>query len=91
MFKLTAATAVKSRVPYKDKGKMAIIGKGAAVVDIHGTQFSGLAGWVLWLFVHVMTLVDFRKKFTVLIGWFLAYITVIPGTTVFTKASDEEQ
>jgi len=75
---------------YKDKGKMAIIGKGAAVVDIHGTQFSGFAGWVLWLLVHVMTLVDFRKRFTVLIGWFLAYITIIPGTTVFTKASDED-
>ncbi|MEO0447558.1 MAG: NAD(P)/FAD-dependent oxidoreductase [Verrucomicrobiota bacterium] len=74
---------------YKDKGQMAIISKGSAVVEIQDWKAKGWLGWNLWLFVHLLFLVDFRSKFAVLASWFWAYIKNVPGTRVFTESSSE--
>ncbi len=76
---------------YRDKGKMAIIGKGAAVVDVGGCRINGWCGWLVWLFIHVLFLVDFRSKLAVLINWFWAYIHNAPGSRVFTTASGQDK
>lgn len=74
---------------YIDKGKMAIVGKGSAVVDVRGWRVNGFFGWLIWLFVHLVFLVDFRSKAGVLVSWFWAYVRNKPGSRVFTDASDE--
>ena len=70
---------------------MAIIGKGAAVVDVGGCRINGWCGWLVWLFIHVLFLVDFRSKLAVLINWFWAYIHNAPGSRVFTTASGQDK
>ena len=74
---------------YADKGKMAVIGKGAAIVDIKGRRVEGWFGWLIWLFVHLIFLVDFRSKLAVLINWFWSYVQNSPGSRVFTSTSSE--
>jgi NADH dehydrogenase len=51
---------------YWDKGTMATIGRAAAVSKLGRFEFSGFVAWVAWLFVHLIFLVGFRNKLTVL-------------------------
>lgn len=60
---------------YFDKGKMATIGHSKAVADIWGIQFSGFLAWILWSFVHVLFLIDFRSRFGVFLDWIWSYFT----------------
>ncbi|CAM3452874.1 NAD(P)/FAD-dependent oxidoreductase [Isoptericola cucumis] len=64
---------------YRDKGTMAVIGRRAAVAEIavpgrtaHLRLTSGLA-WLVWLFVHVMSLVGPRNRVTTLAGLVTRY------------------
>src|SRR5258706_704489 len=63
------------RPPFKywDKGTMATIGRSAAVAWIGKLKFSGLMAWLAWLFVHLIFLIGFRSKLTVLIQWTYSY------------------
>mgnify|MGYP002351284981 CR=1 FL=1 len=54
---------------YKDKGSLATIGRRAAVADLGGFHFGGTVAWLLWLFVHIMSIVGMRNRVSVLIDW----------------------
>lgn len=54
---------------YRDKGSMATIGRNRAVVDIGKTHFSGLLAWLMWMAVHLMTLMGMRNKVVVFFDW----------------------
>ncbi len=58
---------------YRDRGSMATIGRNAAVAHIFGLQFWGFPAWVVWLFIHLMSLVGFRNRVVVLINWAYNY------------------
>jgi len=77
------------REPFKywDKGTMATIGHSRAVAMIGGLKFSGFLAWLAWLGVHILFLVGFTNKLTVVIRWIWAYFTRRQGARVFT--SDE--
>ena len=51
---------------YRDRGSMAAIGRNAAVVDLGRVRLSGRLGWFAWLFVHLMSLVEFENRLLVL-------------------------
>lgn len=73
----------KNPFRYRDKGKMAIVGKGSAVVEIGGWRTKGWLGWSIWLLVHLLFLIDFRSKLGVLSSWLWAYVRNTPGSRVF--------
>jgi NADH:ubiquinone reductase (H+-translocating) len=54
---------------------MATIGRAAAIADFGWARFSGFLGWLLWLFVHIMFLVGFRNRLSVLLQWAASYMT----------------
>jgi NADH dehydrogenase len=54
---------------YKDKGSLATIGRNAAVADIGKFHFGGRIAWLLWLFVHIMSIVGMRNRVSVLVDW----------------------
>ena len=54
---------------------MATIGRNRAVAQIGRFQFSGIMAWWLWLTVHVLSLVGFRSRISVLFEWAFAYFT----------------
>jgi NADH dehydrogenase len=60
---------------YRDPGVMATIGRAAAIAKIGRIHLSGLSGWLVWLFVHIMNLVGFRNRLMVLIQWAGAYVS----------------
>jgi NADH dehydrogenase len=63
--------AGKSVAPfhYRDRGSMAIIGRASAVAHIGTFQFAGFLAWLMWLFVHLVQLVEFENKILVLVQW----------------------
>lgn len=60
---------------YKDRGIMATIGRARAVAVLYNLPFSGFLAWLLWTFVHIMFLIDFRNKVLVMIEWAWGFFT----------------
>jgi NADH:ubiquinone reductase (H+-translocating) len=69
---------------YRDKGTLATIGKAAAVADIAGLHLSGLIAWLTWLFVHILFLIGFRNRFTVMVEWAWTYLSNDRGARLIT-------
>jgi NADH dehydrogenase len=63
---------------YHDKGSMATLGRGKAVAHIGRLSFTGYPAWLVWLFIHLMMLVDFRSRVFVFFEWLWAYLTTQP-------------
>lgn len=67
----------KPRPPFKywDKGTMATIGRSAAVAWIGKIKLSGMVAWLAWLFIHLIFLVGFRNRTSVLFQWMYSYFS----------------
>jgi NADH dehydrogenase len=59
---------------YKDKGTMAVVGRGAAVANVRGLHLTGFLGWVAWLAVHLYYVVGFRNRVAVFLHWGWDYV-----------------
>lgn len=70
---------------YVDRGMMAVIGRHAAVADVLGFRFTGIFAWLLWLFVHVLYLVEFDNRLLVAIQWAWCYFTKNRGARLVTN------
>ena len=61
---------------YRNKGSLAVIGRAAAVADLgERMRFSGYPAWLLWLFVHILYLVEYENRVLVFIRWAISYFT----------------
>jgi NADH dehydrogenase len=69
---------------YFNKGDMAVIGRAAAVANIFGFHLSGLPAWVVWLFIHLMYIVEFQNRVLVFIQWGFEYLTFSRGARLIT-------
>jgi NADH dehydrogenase len=69
---------------YFDKGDLAVIGRAAAVARIFGLHLHGLPAWLVWLFVHIMYLVQFQSRILVFIQWGFLYLTFSRGARLIT-------
>jgi NADH dehydrogenase len=55
---------------YVDKGTMATVGRNAGVTHLPGgLEFTGIVGWLTWLFVHIYYLIGFRNRISALASW----------------------
>lgn len=70
---------------YRNKGELATIGRNKAVA-VFGQRIAitGRPAWLLWLFVHIMYLVGFRNRLSVLLQWAYAYFTFQRGVRLVT-------
>jgi NADH dehydrogenase len=59
---------------YRDRGNMAIVGRGTAVADLGKLHLAGFFAWLAWLFVHIVHLIEFENKVLVLIQWGWYYV-----------------
>jgi NADH dehydrogenase len=87
------AKAIRSRLKgkrelppfhYFNKGDMAVIGRAAAVANIFGLHISGLPAWLIWLFVHLIYIVEFQSRVVVFIQWGFEYLTFSRGARLIT-------
>jgi NADH dehydrogenase len=67
---------------YWDKGSMATIGRSAAVVSFAGIQMRGFIAWLMWLFVHLVFLMNMRNRVSVFLHWVWSYFTWQRGARV---------
>jgi NADH dehydrogenase len=72
---------------YFDKGTMATIGRSAAVAKVGDFEFTGFIAWLAWLVVHLIFLIGFRNKISVLLQWFYSYINYRRGSRIITGLS----
>jgi NADH dehydrogenase len=88
-----AAKVIRARVEgksapppfrYFDKGDMAVIGRAAAVARIFGFHVWGLPAWMIWLFIHLMYIVEFQSRVLVFIQWGFQYLTFSRGARLIT-------
>ena len=69
---------------YFNKGEMAVIGRAAAVANIFGIHVSGLLAWLMWLFIHLIYIVEFKSRVSVLVQWGFEYLTFSRGARLIT-------
>lgn len=60
---------------YWDKGTMAIIGKTKAVADIGKLHFKGIIAALIWGFIHIWSLINYRNKFKTFFNWAFVWFT----------------
>jgi NADH dehydrogenase len=71
---------------YRNKGDLATIGRSRAIADFGKVRITGRPAWLLWLVVHIMYLVGFRNRISVLLQWAYAYFTYQRGVRLITNA-----
>jgi NADH dehydrogenase len=65
---------------FRDPGTMATIGRGAAVADLPlGVHLTGRLAWLAWLLLHLLFLVGFRNRLSVLVDWVWNFLTYERG------------
>jgi NADH dehydrogenase len=71
---------IKGRQPkrpfkYFDKGNMAVVGKNFAVLETRHIRTSGFLTWLVWAFIHVLSLPQLQNRLRVQNQWFWSYFT----------------
>lgn len=72
---------------YKDKGSMATIGRNRAVVDLGQQHFGGWFAWIVWMGVHLLSLLGMRNRTVVFINWVWNYFTFSSGLRLMMRPS----
>jgi NADH dehydrogenase len=75
---------------YFDKGDMAVIGRAAAVANVFGLHFWGLPAWLIWLFIHLMYIVEFQNRVLVFVQWGFEFLTFSRGARLITGSGDAD-
>jgi NADH dehydrogenase len=70
---------------YFDKGSLATIGRNKAVADLGKLKFQGFFAWMIWMFVHLISLLGFRNKLIVFINWVGSYLTYNGGARLIIR------
>ena len=52
------------------------------MADFGTVRIGGYLAWFLWLFVHILYLVGFRNRVSVLVEWAYAYFTYQRGARI---------
>ena len=73
---------------YHDKGSLATIGRAAAIAQIGKWHLSGYPAWLIWLFVHIVSLIGFRNRLIVMVQWAWAYVTYERGARLITGSNE---
>jgi NADH dehydrogenase len=72
------------RFKYRDLGSMASVARFHAVASIGPFRFSGLVGWLLWVFVHLVFLTGFKNRAYTISHWTVSFIGRARSERTFT-------
>ena len=72
---------------YKNLGSMATIGRNKAVVEIGKFRSQGFFAWVLWLIVHLRSILGVKNKMMVLLNWLWKYVSYNDSIRMITYAT----
>ena len=82
-----ATLAGQPRAPFRYKfyGNMATIGRNSAIGDFGWMKLKGYPAWLVWLFVHIVQLIGFRNRFSVMLQWAASYMTYQRSVRLITE------
>jgi len=66
---------VKRPFRYFDKGNMAVVGKNYAVLERGWLRTGGFLTWLVWAFVHILSLPQLQNRLRVQRQWLWSYFT----------------
>ncbi len=66
---------------------MATVGRNRAVVDLGRLHIKGRFAWIVWMGVHLVSLLGMRNKAVVLINWMWGYFTFSSGLRLLLRQS----
>ena len=72
---------------YKNLGSMATIGRNKAVVEIGKFRSQGFFAWILWLIVHLRSILGVKNKMMVLLNWLWKYVSYNDSIRMITYAT----
>jgi NADH dehydrogenase len=64
---------------YLDKGSMATVGRNRAVVDMGKFHLKGFVAWLIWMFVHLVSIFGFRNRLVTFVNWNIKFWTKNSG------------
>ena len=70
---------------YWDKGNMAVVGKGFAVLESGKFQTSGLGAWLIWAFIHLQFLATGGLRLSVFLQWAWMFLTGQRGSRIIVR------
>ncbi|TSJ40579.1 NAD(P)/FAD-dependent oxidoreductase [Mucilaginibacter corticis] len=76
---------------YNDKGSLATIGRNKAIADLGKIKFQGFFAWLIWMFVHLVSLLGFRNKVIVFINWIGNYLANNGGSRLIIRRFKREE
>lgn len=88
--RLESPSAGAEPFSYWDKGNLAVIGRAAAVADLGRWHVSGFLAWLIWLFIHLMYLVQFRNRVLVFVRWGIQFLTFDRGARLITGTMEAD-
>src|SRR6202021_4188136 len=80
---ITRQSARKAPLPpfsYFDKGDLAVVGKGFAVLQSGRIKMSGFFAWLVWALVHIQFLAESSLRFSVFFQWVWTYLSARRGS-----------
>jgi NADH dehydrogenase FAD-containing subunit len=76
---------------YFDKGNMAVVGKGYAVLQSGKVRLHGLIAWLAWAFIHITFLAQLSLKISVFLQWGWLFLTGQRGSRLIVNHCASEQ
>jgi NADH dehydrogenase FAD-containing subunit len=76
---------------YFDKGNMAVVGKGFAVMQSGKFQLSGFMAWLAWAFIHLLFLAQPSLRVSVFVQWIWTYLTGTRGSRLILDSKNPMQ
>jgi len=70
---------------YINKGNLAVIGRKAAIADLHLFKLYGWFAWIIWIFIHIAYLIEYDNKLKVMLQWAWNFFTRKRGARLITK------
>ena len=74
---------------YKNLGSMATVGRNKAVVELPKRNFSGFFAWVVWMVVHLRSILGIKNKWIVFMNWVWNYFTYNLSLRLIIKRKDD--
>jgi NADH dehydrogenase FAD-containing subunit len=75
---------------YFDKGSMAVVGKGFAVLQSGKVQVSGFGAWLTWALVHLQFLATSSLRLAVFLQWVWTYVSGQRGSRLIVNHHEAE-
>jgi NADH dehydrogenase len=76
---------------YRERGKLATIGRRAAIIEFAGLQLKGWLAWWIWGIAHIYFLISLRNRLIVATQWLWSYVTFERGARLITGMHREPE